>query len=109
MTGLLICNLRPNILHHSDDNLEAISESHLPTNAEQSCLSTWPDVNVLTDDNKAERMMASLFPATLCKKGKQLCASGHLVRRHGSIISLPLVSSQPCSGNTLAYPGSSIK
>lgn len=51
----------------------------------------------------------SQFPATLCKRGKQLCASGHVVRKHGYIISLPLVSKQPCSGNTLVHPGSSVK
>lgn len=51
----------------------------------------------------------SQFPATLRKRGKQLCASDHVVRRHGSIISLPLVSKQPCSGNNLVHPGSTIK
>jgi hypothetical protein len=65
--------------------------------------------HVLKDDNKADRMMVSQFPATLCKREKQLCASGHLVRRHGSITSLPLVSKQPCSGNTLAHPRRGIK
>jgi hypothetical protein len=94
----------------SDLGLTNGTVQHTVENVLQYCkISSGWLAHVLTNDNKPERMMVSLFPATMCRTGKQLCASGHLVRRLGSIISFPLVSNQTCSGSTLAHPGSSIK